>query len=79
LAERIRAAAPAFRFFTRTGAGTDIAKGKEEREFDGHRYIMERGISPTCRSCTRAKATPKVTSSTERRAQFQPDDGTAAR
>jgi len=24
-------------FFTRTGAGTDIAKGKEEREFDGHR------------------------------------------
>ena len=31
-------------FFTRTGAGTDIAKGKEEREFDGERYIMERGI-----------------------------------
>ena len=31
-------------FFTRTGAGTDIAKGKEEREFDGGRYIMERGI-----------------------------------
>src|SRR6476646_5395971 len=38
LAERIRA------FFTRTGAGTDIAKGKEERSFDGERYIMERGI-----------------------------------
>ena len=31
-------------FFTRTGAGTDIAKGKEERVFDGERYIMERGI-----------------------------------
>ena len=27
-----------------TGAGTDIAKGKDEREFDGQKYIMERGI-----------------------------------
>jgi len=45
LAERIRAGGagvPAF--FTRTGAGTLIAEGKEEREFDGHRYVMERGI-----------------------------------
>jgi 3-oxoacid CoA-transferase subunit A len=45
LAERIRAGGAGIpAFFTRTGAGTDIAKGKEEREFDGHRYIMERGI-----------------------------------
>ena len=45
LAERIRAGGagvPAF--FTKTGAGTQIAQGKEEREFDGERYIMERGI-----------------------------------
>jgi 3-oxoacid CoA-transferase subunit A len=45
LAERIRAGGagvPAF--FTKTGVGTDIAKGKEEREFDGGRYIMERGL-----------------------------------
>ncbi|HEX3858377.1 MAG TPA: CoA transferase subunit A [Pseudolabrys sp.] len=45
LAERIRAGGagvPAF--FTKTGVGTDIAKGKEEREFDGARYIMERGL-----------------------------------
>ena len=45
LAERIRAGGagvPAF--FTRTGAGTLIAEGKEEREFDGHRYVMERGL-----------------------------------
>ena len=45
LAERIRAGGagvPAF--FTRTGVGTDIAKGKEERQFDGERYIMERGL-----------------------------------
>ena len=45
LAERIRAGGggiPAF--FTRTGAGTQIAEGKEEHEFDGERYVMERGL-----------------------------------
>ena len=45
LAERIRAGGagvPAF--FTKTGAGTQIAEGKEERIFDGERYIMERGL-----------------------------------
>ena len=45
LAERIRAGGAGIpAFFTKTGAGTLIAKGKEEREFDGERYIMERGI-----------------------------------
>src|SRR5437879_6655841 len=45
LAERIRAGGAGIpAFFTRTGAGTDIAKGKEERVFDGDTYIMERGI-----------------------------------
>jgi 3-oxoacid CoA-transferase subunit A len=45
LAERIRAGGAGIpAFFTRTGTGTDIAKGKEEREFDGERYIMERGL-----------------------------------
>ena len=45
LAERIRAGGAGIpAFYTRTGAGTDIAKGKEEREFDGQKYIMERGI-----------------------------------
>ncbi|HVJ52788.1 MAG TPA: CoA transferase subunit A [Aliidongia sp.] len=45
LAERIRAGGagvPAF--FTKTGVGTLVAEGKEEREFDGERYIMERGL-----------------------------------
>jgi 3-oxoacid CoA-transferase subunit A len=45
LAERIRAGGagvPAF--FTRTGVGTKIAEGKEVREFDGHKYVMERGL-----------------------------------
>ena len=45
LAERIRAGGagvPAF--FTPTGFGTTIAEGKEVREFDGDRYVMERGL-----------------------------------
>src|SRR5216110_2817092 len=45
LAERIRAGGagvPAF--FTKTGVGTIIAEGKEVREFDGEKYVMERGI-----------------------------------
>src|SRR5215831_1343299 len=45
LAERMRAGGAGIpAFFTKTGVGTDIAKGKEERTFDGERYIMERGI-----------------------------------
>jgi 3-oxoacid CoA-transferase subunit A len=45
LAERIRAGGAGIpAFFTRTGAGTQIAEGKEERAFDGDRYIMERGL-----------------------------------
>lgn len=45
LAERIRAGGAGIpAFYTRTGVGTEIAKGKDEREFDGQRYIMERGI-----------------------------------
>jgi|SRR5579863_561047 len=45
LAERIRAGGagvPAF--FTKTGVGTSIAEGKDVREFDGKRYVMERGL-----------------------------------
>ena len=45
LAERMRAGGAGIPgFYTKTGVGTDIAKGKEEREFDGERYVMERGI-----------------------------------
>jgi 3-oxoacid CoA-transferase subunit A len=45
LAERIRtggAGIPAF--FTKTGVGTIIAEGKDVREFDGEKYVMERGL-----------------------------------
>src|SRR5712672_3953377 len=45
LAERSRAGGAGIpAFFTRTGAGTLIAEGKEEREIDGARYVLERGI-----------------------------------
>jgi 3-oxoacid CoA-transferase subunit A len=45
LAERIRAGGAGIpAFFTKTGVGTQIAEGKEVREFDGHKYVMERGL-----------------------------------
>ncbi len=45
LAERIRAGGAGIpAFYTRTGAGTDIAKGKDERIFNGDAYIMETGL-----------------------------------
>jgi 3-oxoacid CoA-transferase subunit A len=45
LAERLRAGGSGIPgFYTRTGAGTVVAKGKEHKEFDGQTYILERGI-----------------------------------
>jgi len=45
LAERIRAGGAGIPgFFTPTGVGTLVAEGKEVREFEGRRYILERGI-----------------------------------
>jgi len=45
MAERIRAGGAGIpAFFTKTGVGTLIAEGKEERTFNGERYIMETGL-----------------------------------
>ena len=45
LAERIRAAGAGIpAFFTRTGVGTVIAEGKEVREFNGEKFIMETAL-----------------------------------
>ena len=45
LAERLRAGGAGIPgFYTRTGVGTLIAEGKEQKEFDGVPYILERGI-----------------------------------
>ena len=47
LAEKLRAGGAGIpAFFTRTGVGTLVAEGKEIREFDGHRYVMERALVP---------------------------------
>lgn len=45
LAERIRAAGAGIgAFFTPTGYGTPLAKGKEVREIDGRHYVLEHPI-----------------------------------
>ena len=45
LAERMRAGGAGIPgFYTQTGVGTIIAEGKEEKEFDGETFILERGL-----------------------------------
>ena len=45
LAERMRAGGAGIPgFYTRSGVGTLVAEGKEEKAFDGQTYILERGI-----------------------------------
>ena len=46
LAERIRAGGAGIpAFFTRTGYGTEVANGKETREFGGHMHVMETALT----------------------------------
>lgn len=45
LAERIRAGGAGIpAFYTKTGVGTIVADGKETKEFNGQKYIMEEGL-----------------------------------
>src|SRR5688500_2099899 len=45
LAERMRAGGAGIPgFYTKTGLGTQVAEGKEVKQFDGEEYILERGI-----------------------------------
>ncbi len=45
LAERMRAGGAGIPgFYTKTGVGTQVAEGKEVKEFGGEDYILERGI-----------------------------------
>ena len=47
LAEKLRAGGAGIpAFFTKTGVGTLVAEGKELREFDGERFVMERALVP---------------------------------
>ncbi|HFC8518644.1 TPA: CoA transferase subunit A [Neisseria weaveri] len=46
LAEKLRAGGAGIpAFFTKTGVGTQVAEGKEIREFDGREYVMERSLT----------------------------------
>ncbi len=45
LAEKLRAGGAGIpAFFTATGFGTIVAEGKEVRDFDGQKYVMERSL-----------------------------------
>ena len=47
LAEKLRAGGAGIpASFTPTGVGTQVAEGKEIREFDGKKYVMERALVP---------------------------------
>lgn len=46
LAERIRAGGAGIpAFYTPTAVATELANGKEEREFNGRRYLLEHGLT----------------------------------
>ena len=46
LAERLRAGGAGIAaFYTPTGVGTDVARGKPSAEFDGRTYVLERGLT----------------------------------
>jgi len=46
MAERVRAGgAGIYAFFTKTGAGTMVAEGKEQRTVDGETYVLETGLT----------------------------------
>lgn len=45
LAERVRAGGAGIpAFFTPAGVGTEVAEGKEQRDFDGKTYLLEKAI-----------------------------------
>jgi 3-oxoacid CoA-transferase subunit A len=45
LAERMRAGGAGIPgFYTKTGVGTQVAEGKEHKDFNGETYILEHGI-----------------------------------
>ena len=47
LAEKLRAGGAGIpAFFTKTGVGTIVADGKETREFNGQKYVMELALNP---------------------------------
>lgn len=67
LAEKLRAGGAGIpAFFTRTGYGTQVAEGKETREFDGQMYVMERSIVADVALVRRGRLTRRATWSSAR-------------
>ena len=82
LAERIRAGgAGIYAFFTKTGAGTLVAEGKEQRVVDGETYVLETGLDRRMsRWSRRGRATPRAISIYRKTARnFNPNMATAGR
>ncbi|MDE2008029.1 MAG: CoA transferase subunit A [Rhodospirillales bacterium] len=81
LAERIRAGGAGIpAFYTATGAGTQIAEGKETKEFDGRQYVMERGLTADVAVIHAWKADPEGNLIYRKTARnFNPIMATAAR
>ena len=81
LAERIRAGGAGIpAFYTRTGAGTLIAEGKESRVFEGQEYIMETGLVADLAIIHAWKADPEGNLLYRKTARnFNPPMATAAR
>ena len=77
LAERIRAGgAGIYGFYTRTGAGTQVAEGKETRVVDGETYVLETGLTADLAIVKAWKGdTEGNLDLSQDRAQLQSDDG----
>lgn len=59
LAERIRAGGAGIpAFYTATGVGTEVARGKETREFDGRQYLLETALHANVTIVRAFKADP---------------------
>ncbi len=81
LAERIRAGGAGIpAFFTRTGAGTIVAEGKETREIDGETYVLEHALKADLALVHAWKADREGNLVFRKTARnFNPDMATAAR
>jgi 3-oxoacid CoA-transferase subunit A len=68
LAERMRAGGAGIPgFYTKTGVGTQVAEGKEHKDFDGETYILERGIRADLSIIRDGARTRRAISSSARR------------
>ena len=77
LAERIRAGGAGIpAFYTATGYGTMVADGKETREFDGRKYVLEHALHADFAHRQGVEGRPlRQPRLPEDDAQLQPDDG----